>query len=140
MDFFNQTILFVARYLLGIILIFSGLLKLPDLKGFFVIVVQYNLVKGKIARVLAYSLPFIEIIIGISLILHLFLPLTSLISLILITSASVGVIYAYFKNNRLDNCGCYGTKIKIKINKRKISENLILILINLYLFISTFYI
>ena len=137
MTFFNPTILLITRYVLGIILIFSGLIKLPDLKGFFVIVVQYNLVKGKLARVLAYSLPFVEIITGILLISNILLPISSLISLILIMTASLGVIYAYFKNNRLDNCGCYGTKIKIKINKRKITENLILILINLYLFLST---
>ncbi|MBL7052047.1 MAG: DoxX family membrane protein [Nanoarchaeota archaeon] len=137
MTFFNPTILLITRYVLGIILIFSGLIKLPDLKGFFVIVVQYNLVKGKLAKILAYSLPFVEIITGILLISNILLPISSLISLILIMTASLGVIYAYFKNNRLDNCGCYGTKIKIKINKRKITENLILILINLYLFLST---
>ncbi len=140
MDFFNQTIPLIARYLIALVLIIGGMLKLLDLKGFFFIVVKYNIIKGKLAKTFAYSLPFIEIITGILLLLNLFLPFSSFISLILITSASLGVIYAYVKNNRLDNCGCYGTKIKIKINLRKIIENLILILINFYLLLSAIYI
>ena len=140
MTYFNEIVLLVIRFLLAAILIFSGLLKLPDLKGFFVIVVQYNLVKGRLAKFLAYSLPFVEIIVGILLILKLFLSIVSFIALLLIVTATAGVVYAYLKNNRLDNCGCYGTKINVPINTKKIIQNIILIAISLYLFLSTFYV
>ena len=123
MTYFNEIVLLVIRFLLAAILIFSGLLKLPDLKGFFVIVVQYNLVKGRLAKFLAYSLPFVEIIVGILLILKLFLSIVSFIALLLIVTATAGVVYAYLKNNRLDNCGCYGTKINVPINTKKIIQN-----------------
>ena len=140
MVYFNASILLIIRFALAIVLIISGALKLLDLKGFFFIVVRYNLVKGKLAKFLAYSLPFIEIIVGFLLISKMFLSIVSLAALLLIITATAGVIYAYFKNNKLDNCGCYGTKIDVPINTKKIIQNIILILIALYLFLSTFYV
>jgi uncharacterized membrane protein YphA (DoxX/SURF4 family) len=139
MAYFNEIALLTIRFLLAIVLIISGALKLLDLKGFFFIVVKYNLVKGKLARFLAYSLPVVEVIVGVMLILKLFLPIISLITLLLIITATAGVLYAYFKNNKLDNCGCYGTKVDVPINAKKIIQNIILILIALYLFLSNFY-
>jgi hypothetical protein len=127
----------IIRIAIGFLFLISGALKLPDLKGFFVTIVKYNVLKGKLAKVSAYSLPFIEIIIGFALIFKIYLTYSYSLALFLVLVSTGGVIYAYLNNNRLDNCGCYGTKIKIPIGPKKIIENLITIILLIYLLILT---
>jgi hypothetical protein len=125
----------IIRIALGFLFIISGALKLPDLKGFFITVVKYNILKGKLAKISAYSLPFIEILVGLAMIFKIYLLYSYSLALVLVIVSTGGVIYAYIKNNRLDNCGCYGTKIKIPIGPKKIIENLVTISLLIYLLI-----
>ena len=132
---FNPTIAFIVKIILGLLFIISGIVKLPALKKFFLIVVQYGILKGLIARIFAYSFPFIEIIVGLFLLLDLNPILFSGLVLLMILVSTSGVIYALYKKKKMDDCGCYGIAIKIPIGPKKVLENSVWILLAVYLFI-----
>ena len=125
----------IIRIAIGFLFLISGSLKFSDLKGFFITVVKYNILKGKLAKVSAYSLPFVEVLVGFALLFKIYPIYSYSLALMLVLISTGGVVYAYFKNNRLDNCGCYGTKIKIPIGPKKIIENMVTIILLTYLLI-----
>lgn len=135
---FNTVIVFVARIILGLLFIFTAVLKLVDLKGFYLIFLQYGLLKPKIAKPLAYAHPFIELIVGLLLIYDAnALWIASLAGLGMMITATVFVIYALIKKLRMKSCGCYGTAITSPASAKKVIENIVWIIALLYVFLST---
>ena len=130
---FHPMAALIIRILLGLLFVVSGILKIPDLKGFFVIVVKFGILKGKLARLFAYSLPFAEVIIGLSVFLGFRLIWSSALLLLILLASTSGVIYAFYSKKDIDSCGCYGKTFKVPIDARKIIETSILILLAVYL-------
>ena len=133
---FHQTIAFLVKIILGLLFVISGIVKLPDLNGFFIIVVQYGVLKGKLAKAFAYSFPFVEIIVGLMLLIGYIPLLFSGLVLILLLISTSGVIYAMYQKKKMDNCGCYGVAMKVPIGPKKILENSIWIILAVYLLVS----
>ena len=133
---FNDTTALVIRIILGLLFLASGILKLPDLKGFFVIFVKFGIIKGKIAKFAAYSFPFIEIIVGAALLVNFYITISALVALLMLAVSTLGVIYALYSKKKIDNCGCYGTSFKVPIDKKKIIENSLFLVLNIYLLIN----
>jgi uncharacterized membrane protein YphA (DoxX/SURF4 family) len=137
MAFFDLTIANIFRIIIGLLLAISAILKLPDLKGFAAIVQGYRLLPYKIAKPLAYSQPFVELIIGIWLLTNYQLVYASFFATGALIVATIFIAHALRKKIYLENCGCFGTTVKIPVSWRKLIENIIWVLLSLYVFITS---
>jgi uncharacterized membrane protein YphA (DoxX/SURF4 family) len=132
---FDTNVMLVVRIVLGLVLTFSGFTKVIKLKNFFITVVKYNLIKGRLAKLVAYTLPFLELFTGIVLLTGFYLKIVTIIALIIFALSTFAVSYALFRKNKMDDCGCYGGTVKVPVGWKKLVENIILILVTIYLLI-----
>lgn len=135
--FFDPFFVFVARMIVGLLFIFTAVLKIMDLRGFYLIFLQYGLFSKNVAKILAYVQPFVEFIIGLLLIYDSgFLLVGTVGGIGLMLVATFFVVFGYVKKLKMQNCGCYGTAIESPLSIKKIVENIIWILVLVYVFLS----
>lgn len=98
----------IPRIFVGFILVITGIAKLFDLPGFADIVISYQLLSGAQAIGFAYTLPFLEIALGIWLFSRLNLRLAAYsaigMHLFYFTVAS----FTLWRGIDIPNCGCFG--------------------------------
>jgi uncharacterized membrane protein YphA (DoxX/SURF4 family) len=113
-----------ARLLVAALFTFSGIIKLFDLKGFYVTVVKFGMLPRQLAKPFAYLLPPIEALIGIALLLNYKLFIASLGAVALLVASEIGIAGALIRQKKIDNCGCFGAAIKVPVTWRKFAENI----------------
>ncbi len=121
------------RILLGVLFIITGALKLPNLKGFSIIVASYGLLPRQLVKPAAYLQPFIEFIVGWWILSGKYLLYASIAGLILMLSANVFVIKGLLQKKKMENCGCYGTAIKVPLTWKKLAENILWTILSILL-------
>lgn len=97
----------VARLVVGGVWIAAGALKLPDPAGSVRAVRAYRLLPEATVHAVGYGLPFLEIAIGILLILGLGTRIAAAISSVLFVLFIVGISSAWARGLQID-CGCFG--------------------------------
>ena len=113
------------RILLGILFIMTGALKLPNLKGFSVIVASYGLLPRRLVKPAAYALPIAEFFVGCWILSGKYLLYSASAGFLLILAANVFVLSGLIQKKKIENCGCYGADIKIPLNWKKFAENIV---------------
>lgn len=113
------------RIVLGLLLIITGFLKVPNLRAFSVIVASYGVLPRSLIKPLAYAQPFIEIIIGSWVLSGEYLYQGALAGLGLMAVATLFVLSALIRKKKMDNCGCYGVAVKVPLSWRKFGENIV---------------
>jgi len=131
-------IVFIVAKILGVLFIFSGLLKMPDLKGFSKIVITYNLLPLELSRVMGYVLPFVELITGGILLNGGYVFYGAVLGLLQLIVVTFALMKIYKRKKKMENCGCFGTSIKVPVTKRKLAENVFWILLVAYVVIQTY--
>jgi len=97
----------VLRILLGCLFVYSGAVKLYDVKGFARMISQYDLVPDLLLAPVAIVLPVIELMAGIGLVFEVVSAL-SMISGMLVMFVIV-LWYGMLKDLDVD-CGCFSTE------------------------------
>ncbi|HSR19002.1 MAG TPA: MauE/DoxX family redox-associated membrane protein [Ignavibacteriaceae bacterium] len=129
----NNYLLFLARFLLGFIFIYAAVEKINDPGSFAVSINNYKLLPIFIINIISVILPWIELTAGMLLVIGISVRessfITSIFLLIFIFAVSISLLRG------LDiNCGCFGTAGGSKIGIQKIVENLLLLILSVYLF------
>jgi len=136
----------LSRYLVGVLFIFSGLIKINDPVGTQIKLEEYFQVFSSdftplfeylvpLALFLSVILCTLEVIIGIALILNYRMKITSSILLSLIVFFTFLTFYsAYF--NKVTDCGCFGDAIKLT-PWESFTKDIILLLFSLIIFFLT---
>ena len=113
----------LSRYLVGVLFIFSGLIKINDPVGTQIKLEEYFEVFSAdftplfehlvpLALILSVILCTLEIVIGIALLMNYKMKITRVILLSLIVFFTFLTFYsAYF--NKVTDCGCFGDALKI---------------------------
>ncbi len=97
----------ILKAVIGGVFIYSGAIKVMDVKGFARMVSQYNLVPDQLLAPVAYGLPVIEIIAGIGLIFEIPGALTAISGMLVMF---IGILwYGILKDLDID-CGCFSTE------------------------------
>jgi uncharacterized membrane protein YphA (DoxX/SURF4 family) len=97
----------ILRAIIGGVFIYSGTIKVLDVKGFARMVSQYNLVPDQLLAPFAYGLPVLEILAGIGLIFEIPGALTAIFAMLIMF---IGVLwYGILKDLDID-CGCFSTE------------------------------
>jgi uncharacterized membrane protein YphA (DoxX/SURF4 family) len=96
-----------ARLILGGVWIVAGATKVTDLPASGRAVAAYRLLPYEGARFLGAVLPFLEMALGVLLILGLATRLAAVVSAILLIAFIAGIASAWARGLRID-CGCFG--------------------------------
>ena len=96
-----------ARLILGGVLFAAGLLKYQHLDKSQMAVRAYELLPVSLANFLGVVLPFVEIAVGILLILGAAIRISSLVGGILMLMFITGISQAWARGLSID-CGCFG--------------------------------
>jgi len=111
----------IARILIGGILIYSSLEKFIDPSGFASAINNYHIIPFGLENSLAIILPWIELIVGICLILGVFIDGAAFLVIIIMVIFISAITYAILSGYNIE-CGC-GLKPGEMVGVQKIIEN-----------------
>jgi uncharacterized membrane protein YphA (DoxX/SURF4 family) len=97
----------IARLVVGGVWIVAGSLKLPDPAESVRAVRAYRLLPEATVHAVGYGLPFLEITVGLLLVLGLGTQVAAAISAFLLVLFIVGISTAWARGLQID-CGCFG--------------------------------
>jgi len=123
----------ISRIILGLWLLITGLLKVPDLKGFAALVRTYGGTAAKYPF-MAYGIPFAEIVLGAGLLVGYQLKYVAGLSFLMLLVYTYGVAKMLIKKKKMANCGCFGTMIKVPLTKWSLVEDLVCLALVLVIF------
>ena len=124
----------VARLLIGIVLIVAGVSKLAAPKEEFALIIQaYNLVSPSTALTLATFLPWLELLIGYSLLAGYLLRLFAAASGVLFIAFDFALFSLKVRGIELPSCGCFGASFHPE-PKIMMGVDFILIILSLIIF------
>lgn len=98
----------VSRLGLGGTFIFSGVAKLGDLEEFTDLVAEYGILPHALSQAYGYSLPGLEVALGIFLVAGLFLRTNATISILILISFIIAKSVNLYRGDDI-SCGCFGT-------------------------------
>ncbi len=102
------------RILIGLVLLASGIEKtLGPYQNFLYVIQAYQMLPGSLENMVAIVLPWVELIVGLFMVLGLWVPLALNATLIVFTMFIVVVGQALLRGLPIDQCGCFGQDIHI---------------------------
>ncbi|WP_435198683.1 DoxX family protein [Janibacter sp. GS2] len=108
----------LARLALGITLLVAGGLKLGNPRGSARAVQGYEVLPFEVAAYVGYALPWVEVIIGVLLVLGLFTRVNALLGTLLMVAFVIGIGQAWARGLTID-CGCFGGGGEVAANQTK---------------------
>jgi copper chaperone CopZ len=110
---------------MGLFFVVFSFFKFLDYKGFPSAFTQYDpLAKRSVLYAKIY--PFIEIFLGLMLLLRWQLNFAFIATIVILSITTVGVIYALLDKNKI-NCACLGTALKLPMTEATLIENVIML-------------
>lgn len=97
----------LARLILGIVLLVAGALKVPNLPKSAMAVRAYELLPIPIANFLGYTLPWIEIGLGLLLIVGVTVKISGALGGLTMLAFIIAIAQAWARGLSID-CGCFG--------------------------------
>jgi uncharacterized membrane protein YphA (DoxX/SURF4 family) len=97
----------LCRLVLGGILVIAGALKIPHPDKSAMAVRAYELLPISLANILGYSLPWVEVGVGLLLILGIAVRLNATIGTLLMIMFVIAISQAWARGLSID-CGCFG--------------------------------
>ena len=91
--------------------LFAGAAKIPQISGFPALVERYGILPHVLAVPFAYLLPFLEIGLGLYLLLGLFVRGTALLGTLVFAAFLIAQAHAWALGIPLD-CGCFGAAVR----------------------------
>lgn len=106
---------------MGLFFVVFSFFKMLDIEGFAKAYSSYDIVAG-LWYPYGYIYPFIELTLGLLYLFHLMLPVTNLLTLVVMSISSIGVIYAVIRGREIQ-CGCLGTMFELPMSTVTIVED-----------------
>ncbi len=97
----------LARLFLGVVLIWAGASKVGHPLTAQRAVQAYEIFPDGLANTIGLALPFLEIILGVLLVLGLFTRPVAIVSTLLMVAFIIGISQAWARGLTID-CGCFG--------------------------------
>ncbi|GAB5466333.1 MAG: DoxX family membrane protein [Candidatus Kapaibacteriales bacterium] len=128
---FESWLILVLRAIVGLVFIFAAIGKIAVPKSFLVEIHNYDMLPDLVEPILALWLPWMELLIGIFILVGHKLKSSSIMATALLVVFTIGVAIAWGRGLEID-CGCFGGSGQ-KVGLAKIMQNTGLILSSLYL-------
>ena len=131
----NPYLSLIARIIVGTVFVVVGVTKIAEPKLFANEIGNYQMLPDLFVNFSAIILPWVELVIGVLLILGIKLKESSLLSTILLLLFTIAVAIAWARGLNI-NCGCFSTIHEEKVGYSKILQNLGLISLTLITYFS----
>ena len=119
---------------MGIFFVVFSFFKLLNLKGFQNSFKKYDLI-GKQCNLYCWIYPFIEIVIGIFLLMRFHIYTCLIITLIILISTSIGVVKSLRKKENI-KCACLGSVLDLPMTEATLIENFTMIVMSFIILFS----
>lgn len=106
---------------MGLFFVVFAFFKILDVPGFARASVSYDIL-AKRWPTYGYLYPWVELALGISYLLHFWPLATNLITLVVMSVGTVGVVNAVMKKQQIQ-CGCLGTVFQLPMSTVTIVED-----------------
>ncbi|MBI2849419.1 MAG: DoxX family membrane protein [Chloroflexi bacterium] len=123
----NRWVWLTLRLLVGGLFMFTSIPKIADINGFIEIVTGYGILPAALARLAGTALPFVELYLGISFLLGVFVRLSAAVTIPLSASFGFAGIYALVVGGGIV-CGCFGTWLQISHQASMAIDGVMLVL------------
>jgi hypothetical protein len=110
-----MAVLLVTRLCLAAFLTPSAIRKLADMPHFIEGTVAYEVLPERVARVVGFTIPWIELALALALILGVALPIAGTLAAFVLTSFALAVA-VNLRRGRQINCNCYGVAATVTIS------------------------
>ena len=97
----------LLRLVLGVVPLLAGGLKVGNPLGAARAVQAYEVLPFELARWVGYALPWVEIVVGLLLVLGLFTRVSAVLGAVLMLAFVIGIGQAWARGLTID-CGCFG--------------------------------
>jgi len=97
-----------ARWVLAAVFLTAGGLKVVDPSSSVAAVRAYQLLPAGLERPVGWGLPFVEIVLGLLLVVGAFTRVLAVVAAVLLAAFVVGVVSAAARGLTID-CGCFGS-------------------------------
>ncbi|HET9127787.1 MAG TPA: MauE/DoxX family redox-associated membrane protein [Propionibacteriaceae bacterium] len=97
-----------ARLYLGGMLLVAGAIKLGNLPKFALDIRAYHLVPYEWTKILGYSIPPLEVLVGLLLVAGAFVRVSAAVGALLMAVFTFSIAWVWAKGYSID-CGCFGT-------------------------------
>ena len=104
----RELIINTPRWLVGFVLVATGIGKALDISGFVEVLAAYDLLPAWGNVILAYCLPIVELTVGAALLSGFFLHLAAWGAVGLHTLLLISVFISLWRGLEIANCGCFG--------------------------------
>jgi len=129
----------LSRVVLGGVLIFAGIVKLPNIDTLIWEIEQYQILPTSLAIAYGYVLSPIEIALGVLLLLGIYLRTSAVVSGLLVLSFTIAKLNALARGLDIDVCPCFGPAMPLfLVPSLAIDFVLLMLLIQLLLHKSDF--
>jgi uncharacterized membrane protein YphA (DoxX/SURF4 family) len=115
-----------VRLVIGLVLVAAGASKLSNIRAFAELVAQYRVLPPVAAPFLGYSIPLIELLLGVAILLGIGQPWVSLSACLLFLAFSVAVVVNLLRRRVGLPCGCMGSRYGGKVSRSVVYRNLAL--------------
>lgn len=133
--FNNQIFNLVVRLFLGGMFITVAITKIPNPEKFANEIGNYNILPEILINLSALILPWVELSTGFLLIFGHKIKESSIIISLLLFTFTAAILSAMFRGLDI-NCGCYSEIAQKKVGWEKIFENIGLIILSIYVYLS----
>lgn len=113
----------VLRLFLGAVLIYAGATKIGHPLTSQRAVQAYELLPDGLANTIGLALPFLEVVLGVLLVLGLFTRLAAIAATVLMVIFVLGISQAWARGLTID-CGCFGGGGKIGATETKYPQEI----------------
>lgn len=97
-----------ARLYLGGMLLVAGAIKLGNLPKFALDIRAYHLVPYEWTKILGYSIPPLEVLVGLLVVVGAFVRVSAALGALLMAVFTFSIAWVWAKGYSID-CGCFGT-------------------------------
>ena len=121
----------LPRVFVGLILLATGTGKLLDMAGFVSVLDAYQLMPHWLSILLAYSLPFIELFTGLSLLISKKPIIGAWVAVVLHTLMLIVVTFTFYRGISIENCGCFGVFLARPLTLQTLFEDLLMLVMSI---------
>jgi uncharacterized membrane protein YphA (DoxX/SURF4 family) len=118
----------LSRVILGGVLIFAGIVKLPHINTLIWEIEQYQILPTNLAVVYGYVLSPIEIILGVFILLGIYIRISASVSTLLVLSFAIAKVSALIRGLDIDICPCFGPAVPLLLTHSLAIDFVMLIL------------
>lgn len=108
-----RIVFIILRILTGLVFIFSGLIKLYPVEPFEILSVDIGIANWTLAPFVARFIISFEITLGLFIIFNVYIRQVLKISITMLVVFTIYLIYTLIAKGNSENCGCFGTLIKM---------------------------